>query len=93
LWQPDGLEKGRIRAHIPGMAEGWNIVTRRSDPNGGPDLHGRFVVRVADKETAVSLVESKMPDAMVLIDSEASAETLDTYLVKPGELFVLVEGK
>jgi hypothetical protein len=75
------------------MAEGWNVVTRRTDPKGGPDLHGRFVVRVPDKQAAVALVESKVPDAMILIDSEASAEALDKNNVQPGEVFVLVEGQ
>jgi hypothetical protein len=75
------------------MAQGWNIVTRRSDPDGGPDLQGAFVVHVADPRTAVALVQSKMPDAMVKIDSETSPEVFETYDVKPGEVFVLVEGK
>jgi hypothetical protein len=75
------------------MAEGWNITTRRSDPDGGPDLRGAFVVRVADRQTAVALVQSKMPDAMVLIDTETSPEVFEKYDIKPGEVFVLVEGK
>jgi hypothetical protein len=73
------------------MAEGWNIITRRSDSKGGPDLHGRFIVRIAEKETAVAMVESVMKDAMVLVDSEASPEALERYGVKPGKMLVLVD--
>jgi hypothetical protein len=51
------------------------------------------VVHVADQQTAVALVVSKMPDAMVLIDSETSPEVFEKYDIKPGEVFVLVEGK
>jgi hypothetical protein len=73
------------------MAEGWNIVTRRADPNGGPNLIGRLIVRVSDKEGAVALVVSNMPDAMVLIDTEASAETFKRHDVEPGGMAVLSE--
>jgi hypothetical protein len=75
------------------MAQGWNIVTRRSDPKGGLDLHGRVVARISDKEGAALAVQTKMPDAMVLIDSETSPEVFEKYDIKPGEVFVLVEGK
>jgi hypothetical protein len=80
-------------AHIGAMAEGWNIVTRRSDPNGGPDLVGAYVVRVADPQTAIALVQSKMLNAIVRIDTETSPEVFEQYDIKPGEAFVLVEGK
>jgi len=75
------------------MAKGWNIVTERPDPKGGSDLRGCFLVAVADKSTAIALVQSRLPDARVSADSEASAEALETYAVRPGEVFVLVEGK
>jgi hypothetical protein len=75
------------------MAEGWNIVTRRSDPDGGPDLRGAFVVRVADRQAAVALVQSKMPDAVVRIDSETSPEVFEKYDMMLGEALLLVEGK
>jgi hypothetical protein len=75
------------------MAEGWNIATRRSDPDGGSDLRGAFVVRVADPNAAVALVQSKMPGATVKIETETSPEVFEKYDIKPGEVFVLVEGK
>jgi hypothetical protein len=75
------------------MEKGWNIITSRPDPNGGPRLQGRFLVGVTEKPTAIALVQSKLPDAEVSADSEASADALETYLVKPGEVFVLVEGQ
>jgi hypothetical protein len=87
------LENEMSAAHIPGMAEGWNITTRRPDPKGGTDLVGAFVVRVSDPHMAVALVQSKMPDATVKIDTETSPEVFERYDVKPGEVFVLVEGK
>jgi hypothetical protein len=55
-------------------------------------LQGAFVVRVADPQTAVALVQSKMPDAIVRVDSETSPEIFEKYDIKPGEVFVLVEG-
>jgi hypothetical protein len=88
-----GVETGRFPAHIQSMADGWNIITTRPDPAGGPDLRGAFVVRVSDRLTAIAVVQSKMPDAMVQIDSETSPEVFEKYDVKPGEVFVLVEGK
>ncbi len=88
-----GVETGRFRAHIQSMADGWNIITTRPDPAGGPDLRGAFVVRVSDRLTAIAVVQNKMPDAMVQIDSETSPEVFEKYGVKPGEVFVLVEGK
>jgi hypothetical protein len=75
------------------MAKGWNIVTRRPDPNGGPGLQGHFLVAVPEKSTAIALVQSKFPTAEVSADSEASAEALETYAVLPGEVFVLMEGQ
>jgi hypothetical protein len=63
------------------------------DAAGGPDLRGAFVVRVSDRLTAIAVVQSKMPDAMVQIDSETSPEVFEKYYVKPGEVFVLLEGK
>jgi hypothetical protein len=93
LWRPDGLETDRFQAHIGGMAQGWNIVTRLTDPDGGSVLQGAFVVRVVDPQTAVALVQSKMPDAIVRIDSETSPEVFEKYGIKPGEVFVLVEGQ
>jgi hypothetical protein len=75
------------------MADGWNITTRRPDPAGGPDLRGAFVVRVSDRLTAIAVIQSKMPDALVQIDSETSPEVFEKYDVKPGGVFVLVEGK
>ncbi len=88
-----GVETDRFRAHIQSMADGWNIITTRPDPCGGPDLRGAFVVRVSDRLTAIAVVQSKMPDAMVQIDSETSPEVFEKYDVKPGEVFVVVEGK
>jgi hypothetical protein len=70
----EGVETGRFRAHIQSVADGWNIITTRPDPAGGPDLRGAFVVRVSDRLTAIAVVQSKMPDAMVQIDSETSPE-------------------
>jgi hypothetical protein len=75
------------------MADGWNIITTRPDPAGGPDLRGAFVVRVADPQTAIALVQSKMPDAMVRIDSETSPEVFEKYDMMQGEALLLVEGK
>jgi hypothetical protein len=34
-----------------------------------------------------------MPNAIVRIDTETSPEALEKYDIKPGEVFVLVEGK
>jgi hypothetical protein len=73
------------------MAEGWTIVTRRADPEGGPDLIGRRIVRVSDQEGAVALVVRHMPDALVLLDMEASAQTFERYDVKPGGMLELSE--
>jgi hypothetical protein len=75
------------------MAQGWNIITRRPDPAGGSDLRGAFVVRVTDRQRAIALVQSKMPDATVRIDTETSPDVFEKYDIKPGEVFVLVEGK
>jgi hypothetical protein len=75
------------------MAEGWKLTTRRTNPKGGPDLQGLVVVRVADKQVAAAMVEREMPDALILIDSEASPELLDKYEVEPGTLMVLMEGQ
>jgi hypothetical protein len=78
---------------MPVMIKGWNIVTRRPDPNGGADLQGCFLVAVADKTVALALVQSELPDAQVWADSEASDESLETYAVNPGQVVALVEGK
>ena len=78
----------RFRAHIA-----WNIITTRPDPAGGPDLRGAFVVRVSDRLTAIAVVQSKMPDAMVQIDSETSPEVFEKYDMMLGEARLLVEGK
>jgi hypothetical protein len=88
-----GVETGRFRAHIQSMADGWNIITTRPDPAGGPDLRGAFVVRVSDRLTAIAVVQSKMPDAMVQIDSETSPEVFEKYDMMLGEALLLVEGK
>jgi hypothetical protein len=87
------LELDRFRAHILGVADGWNIITRRPDPAGGPDLQGAFVVRVSDRRTAIGLIQNQMPDTVVQIDSETSPEVFEKYDIKPGQVFVLVEGK
>ena len=75
------------------MADGWNIITTRPDPAGGPDLLGAFVVRVSDRLTAIAVVQSKMPDAMVQIDSETAPEVFEKYDMMLGEALLLVEGK
>jgi hypothetical protein len=67
-------ETGKFRARIQSVADGWNILTTRPDPAGGPDLRGAFVVRVSHRLTAIAVVQSKMPDAIVQIDSETSPE-------------------
>jgi hypothetical protein len=89
----EGVENWAIPGAYSSMADGWNIITTRPDPAGGPDLRGAFVVRVSDRLTAIAVVQSKMPDAMVQIDSETSPEVFEKYDVKPGEVFVLVEAK
>jgi hypothetical protein len=86
------LENVLSALHIGWMVQGWNIVTRLTDPDGGSVLQGAFVVRVADPQAAVGLVQSKMPDAIVRIDSETSPEVFKKKDIKPGEVFVLVEG-
>jgi hypothetical protein len=87
------LENELSALHISGMAQGWNIIASRPDPNGGGILRARVLVRVIDKMGAIALVQSKMPGAEVFVESEASAEILERYLVNPGEVFVLAEGK
>jgi hypothetical protein len=72
--KPGGVETGRFRALIQSVADGWNILTTRRDPAGGPDLRGAFVVRVSHRLTAIAVVQRKMPDAMVQIDSETAPE-------------------
>ena len=74
------------------MAAGWNIRTSRPGVRGGLRLQGCFLVGIPDKGMAIRAVQQRLPDAEVTLDSEASAESLETYLVKPGEIFVLVEG-
>jgi hypothetical protein len=56
-------------------------------------LRGAFVVRVSDRLTAIAVVQSKMPDAMVQIDSETSPEVFEKYDMMLGEALLLVEGK
>jgi hypothetical protein len=75
------------------MAEGWKFKTKRPDPDGGPDLLGLVVVRVADQHGALEVAASKMPDAILEIDSEASLELLEEYDMKPGQMLVLMEGQ
>jgi hypothetical protein len=74
------------------MAKGWNIVTVRPNTGGGAMLQGRFLVAISDRDKAIGAVQARFPDAQVTVDSEASAESLAKYLVKEGEIFVLVEG-
>jgi hypothetical protein len=73
------------------MAEGWFVKTTRPDPKGGPDLQGRFLVRVLDPKTAVALVRSKYPNALVLADQKATAEQFEKYDIKPGAMLKLWE--
>lgn len=75
------------------MADGWNIRARRSNPDGGLDLLGCYVVRVRNAQLAEQMVRSKMPDAVVWLDSEASDVTLDSYNLVPGEVFAVLEGR
>ena len=74
------------------MAKGWNIITSRPNPKGGPALQGRFLVTVSDKATAIQMVQQHLPDAEVTADSEASEGIIAEYRVKPGTIFALVEG-
>jgi hypothetical protein len=75
------------------MADGWNIRTRRHNPDGGLDLVGCCIVRVTDAQAAELLVRSKMPDTVVWIDSEASPGVLDSYDIESGDMLVLFEGR
>ena len=50
------------------------------------------MVRVSDRLTAIGLIQNQMPDTVVQIDSETSPEVFEKYDIKPGEVFVLVEG-
>jgi hypothetical protein len=75
------------------MAEGWNITTRRADPEGGPDLREGFVVRVADPQGAIALVQSKRPGAIVLVEREASPEVFEDHGIKLGEAYLLPVAK
>jgi hypothetical protein len=75
------------------MAEGWKFKTRRPNPDGGADLLGLVVVRVADQHGAIAVAASKMPDAIIEIDSEASPELLEEYDMKPGQMLILMEGQ
>lgn len=75
------------------MTAGWYVTTTRPDPDGGSDLQGRYLVRVVDQRTAVAMVQSKHPDALILADQEATAEQFEKYDVKPGGMLNLWEGK
>jgi hypothetical protein len=75
------------------MAAGWNVITRRPDPEGGPDVQGCVVVRLSDREGAIALVQDKMPEATVSADSEASLQFLETLSIQPGEALVVFEGQ
>jgi hypothetical protein len=87
------LEITSICRHSLRMAEGWCVTTTRSDPNGGPDLQGRFLVRVSNRRKATALVQSSHPDAMVLANQEATVEQFEKYGVKPGEVMVIWEAQ
>jgi hypothetical protein len=75
------------------MAEGWYVTTRRSDPKGDPDLHGRFLAHVADRQKAIALVARLHPDAMILADQEATLEQFEKYDVKLGAVRALWEAQ
>ena len=90
--QPERLLFFLNPCHIGWMAKGWNIVTVRPNTGGGAVRQGRLLVAIPDKEAAIRAVQARLPDAEVRIDSEASAESLAEYLVKDGEIYVLVEG-
>jgi hypothetical protein len=89
-------ELGTIKAHFGKrkfVAQGWKFKMTRPNPDGGPNLQGLVVVHVADQQGAIIVAGSKMQDAIFQIDSEASAELLGQYDIKPGEMLVLVEGQ
>ena len=75
------------------MAEGWYVTTTRPDPKGGPDLQGRFLVRVSDRRAAILIMSSKYPDALIMADQEATLEQLDKYGVRSGEVANLWEAQ
>jgi hypothetical protein len=70
---------------------GWKFKIRRPDPKGSPDLQSLVVVHVADQLEAITMAASRMPRAILEIDSEASAELLEQYDIEPGQMLVLVE--
>src|ERR1700741_2667348 len=78
--------------HKNDLAPGWKLRFTRPNPKGGLDSKGVMLVLVADQLGAIVLAANKMQDAVLAIDSEASAELLDQYKVKPGEMLVLMEG-
>ena len=74
------------------MTKGWTIVAVvRPGTRGSSVPRGRFVVAIPDKAEAASAVQERLPDADIKIDSEASAEFLKRHLVRPGEVFVLMD--
>jgi hypothetical protein len=67
------------------MAKGWDISALR--PNDKP--YGRFLVAIADRDAAIRAIQAWLPDAKVVINSEAPPETLARFGLDNGKILAV----
>jgi hypothetical protein len=79
------------------MAKGWFISAL--SPNSGADNSGagtsgsasrvRFLVAIHDRDAALRAIEAWYPGSKVIVEAEATGESIAKHRVRDGTIFML----
>jgi hypothetical protein len=70
------------------MGKGWDITALR--PTKRATIYGRYLVAIADRDEAVQAIQAWFPDAKVVVNSEATPESLAACGLRDGKISELM---
>jgi hypothetical protein len=71
------------------MANGWLITALSPNAAAAAASRVRFLVAIVDQDAALRAIEAWYPGSRIIIEGEASAESIAAHRVKHGTIFML----
>ncbi len=71
------------------MANGWFISALSPNSAAGSTARVRFLVAIRDQDAALRAIEAWYPGSRVVVEGEASGESITKHRVRDGTIFML----
>jgi hypothetical protein len=71
------------------MAKGWFMSALSPNSGNGSTSRVRFLVAIRDRDAALRAIEAWYPGSQVVVEGEATGESIAKYQVRDGTIFML----